>query len=133
MAIWKVVTAVIAAAFIASTPAHAEECIPFDTYYMTFAEKGFTLYGSPKGATEKMLNTVNDNRSSAGRSKISASIVLVSYVKDDKGEVSAIVGIFDKNGCLIEDTFVTLTLRQWLDFLANAGVEPKEFVEIDNV
>lgn len=131
MAILKVITAAIAAFFIVSTSVRANECVSLDIYHSTLSSEGITLYGSRAAATQQMGLTVNKNRAKVGNSTIEVSIFLVGYVKDSAGEVSAIVGIFDNNGCLIQDTFATLTLKQWIEFLQSSGVDPKDFVQLD--
>lgn len=116
--------------FILFTPAHADECIPLDIYHSAFSSKGITLFGSRAAETQQIGAAINKNRASVGNSKIEISILVVGYVKDNAGDAFAIVGVFDDNGCLIQDTLSTLTLKQWIDFLESAGVDPKSFVEI---
>ena len=130
MAVYKIIIAAIAALFISLTPAYADECVSIDRFDSIFASKGITLYGSRSAATKQMEAVVNQNRAKAGNPSLEASIFLVGYVKDDKGDIFAIVAIFDKNGCAIEETVVTLTIKQWFEFLASSGVEPKDFVTL---
>ena len=125
------IVAAFAALFLVSTPVLADECVSLDRYDSIFASKGITLYGSRSAATKQMETVVNKNRAKAGNPTIKAALFLVGYVKDDKGEVFAVVSIFNPDGCLIEDTLVTLTIRQWFEFLASSGVEPKDFVAIN--
>jgi hypothetical protein len=36
-----------------------------------------------------------------------------------------------EDGCIIDDTFTTLTADQWLSFLESSEVELEEFIPID--
>ena len=130
MAFYKIIIAALAAFLLASTSVRAGECVSLDRFDSIFASKGITLYGSRAAATKQMEAVVNQNRQKAGNPTLEASIFLVGYVKDDKGDVFAIVAIFDKNGCVIEETVVTLTIKQWFEFLASSGVEPKDFITL---
>ena len=130
MAIRQIITALAAALLLISTSVRADECVTIDRFNSVLASEGVTLYGSRAAATKQMEAVLNKNREKTGTAPIEAAIFLVGYMKDDKGEVFAVVGVFDPNGCLIVETFVTLTIKQWFEFLASSGVEPKDFVPL---
>ena len=41
------------------------------------------------------------------------------------------MAIIGKDGCLIQKSVAILTIRQWVDSLNIAGVEPKDFIQLD--
>lgn len=128
MAIRQIIIALTAITLLISTPVRADECVTIDRFNSVLASKGVTLYGSRTLATKQMEAVLNKNREKAGSPTIEASVFLVGYVKDSNGEVAAVVAVFDQNVCMVKDTFVTLTIKQWFEFLASSGVEPKDFI-----
>lgn len=130
MAIPKIIIAAFAAFLVNLIPAHANECFSIDTYHSTLSSEGVKLYGSKAAATHKLEKQINENRVSNGREAIEASVFLVGYMKNANGDIVAVVAVFDRSGCLIEDTLVVLPLKIWVDFVTSAGVEPKDFIEL---
>jgi hypothetical protein len=131
MAIRKVISLVVAALFLISTPALANQCVTIDQFHYTLMSQGIKSYGSKSAATGKMEKLINSNRTKAGKDTIDASIVLAAYGQDQKGQIIVIVAVVDQNGCIIEDTFTTLTADMWLSFLGSSGVELEDFIPID--
>lgn len=130
MAFPKIIVAAFAALTLHLSPAHADECVSIDTFHSKMSSQGLTLYGSRAAATERMEKLLNENRAKGGKPAIAASVFLVGYVKDKDGEIIAVVSVFDKNNCLIEDTVTMLSLRMWVEFIVSVGVDPDEFAVI---
>lgn len=131
MAIRKIITLVFAVLFSISTPALANQCLTIDGFHQALMSKGIKSYGSNAAATQRMETLINKNRAKIDRAPIDASIVLVAYGQDQAGQITVVVAVVDKAGCVIEDTFTTLTADQWLAFLGSSGVELEEFIPID--
>lgn len=131
MAFWQIITASLAAYLLISTPVRADECVSIDKFHYTLSSQGVTPYGSRAAATVKLEAVLNENRARAGNPAIKASIFLVGYVKDPSGSTFALVSVVGTDGCIIEDTFVTLTAEMWVGFLMSAGVRVEDFFPID--
>lgn len=131
MAIRKIITLVFAVLFSISTPALANKCLTIDGFHQALMSKGIKSYGSNAAATQRMETLINKNRAKANTAPIDASIVLVAYGQDQAGQITVVVAVVGKDGCVIEDTFTTLTADQWLAFLGSSGVELEEFIPID--
>lgn len=95
MARTKIILAALAAFFLHLSPADANDCVSVDKFHSTVSSQGITLYGSVSAATKRMEKLLNENRAKGGRAPVEASIFLAGYVKDDKGEIVAIVAVFD--------------------------------------
>jgi hypothetical protein len=130
MALRSVIALAVSAFLLISTPALASQCLTIDGFHQTLMTRGIQSFGSKSAATAKMESVINQNRAKAGKEKIDASIVLVAYAQDEKKEIIVIVAVVDQNGCIIEETFTTLTPDMWLAFLGSSGVELEEFIPI---
>jgi hypothetical protein len=131
MAIRKIISLAAAAFFFVSTPALANQCLTIDGFHEVLMSKGIKSYGSSAAATQRMETLINKNRAKADRAPIDASIVLVAYGQDQAGQITVVVAVVGKDGCVIEDTFTTLSADMWLAFLSSSGVELEEFIPID--
>ena len=56
--------------------------------------------------------------------------MLVAYAQDEKKEIIVIVAVVGQDGCIVEETFTTLTPDMWLSFLGSSGVELDDFIPI---
>ncbi len=131
MAIRKIAAAVLASFLLTSTPALANQCITIDNFHAVFESNGVKSYGSRASATLKIEAAVNQNRIKMGKGKIEASIVLVAYGKNNKGEIVVVVAIVDEKGCIIEDTITNLPADTWIGFLESSGVKLEDFIPIE--
>lgn len=130
MAIRALIAAFVSAFFLISTPALADQCLTIDGFHQTLMTRGIQSFGSRSSATVKMEAVINQNRAKAGKEKIDASIVLVAYAQDEKKEIIVIVAVVGQDGCIVEETFTTLTPDMWLAFLGSSGVELDDFIPI---
>jgi hypothetical protein len=78
-----------------------------------------------------METLINKNRAKANKAPLDASTVLVAYGQDQAGQITVVVAVVGEDGCIIDDTFTTLTADQWLSFLESSEVELEEFIPID--
>jgi hypothetical protein len=131
MAIRKIISLIVASLFIASTPALANQCLTIDGFHQALMTRGIKSYGSNAAATQRMETLINKNRAKANKAPLDASTVLVAYGQDQAGQITVVVAVVGEDGCIIDDTFTTLTADQWLSFLESSEVELEEFIPID--
>lgn len=111
--------------------AKADECITVEKFAAEFSKEGIALRGSTSAATEKLAKLFNANREARGQPKAEISIFLFGLVTANNGNQGAVVAIADKMGCIVPRSVSVLSLRTWAEYLAIAGVSPKEFVALD--
>lgn len=127
----KIITSLILAIFLQITVVKADECITLDSFSSAFAKEGIVFRGSNSAATKKLAALFNKNREARGQPAAQISIFLSGLVATTDGEPGVLVAVIDKDGCLIQKSVAILTVRQWVEFITIAGVEPKDFIQLD--
>jgi len=127
----KIILSILVAIFFQITMVKADECITLDSFSSEFAKEGVVFRGSNSAATEKLAALFNKNREARGRPAAQISIFLSGLVVTSSGEPGVLVAVVGKDGCLIQRSVAILTIRQWVGFLTIAGVEPKDFIQLD--
>ena len=127
----KIITSLILAIFLQITVVKADECITLDSFSSAFAKEGIVFRGSNSAATKKLAALFNKNREARGQPAAQISIFLSGFVATTDGEPGVLVAVIDKDGCLIQKSVAILTVRQWVEFITIAGVEPKDFIQLD--
>lgn len=127
----KIITSLILAIFLQITVVKADECITLDSFSSEFAKEGIVFRGSNSAATKKLAALFNKNREARGQPAAQISIFLSGLIATTDGNPGVLVAVVGKDGCLIQRSVAVLTIRQWVDFLTIAGVEPKDFIQLD--
>ncbi|MEI6535795.1 MAG: hypothetical protein WCN98_10675 [Verrucomicrobiaceae bacterium] len=127
----KIILSILVAIFFQITVVKADECITLDSFSSEFAKEGVVFRGSNSAATEKLAALFNKNREARGQPAAQISIFLSGLVVTSSGEPGVLVAVVGKDGCLIQKSVAILTIRQWVYFLNIAGVEPKDFIQLD--
>jgi len=127
----KIILSILVAIFFQITMVKADECITLDSFSSEFAKEGVVFRGSNSAATEKLAALFNKNREARGQPAAQISIFLSGLVVTSSGEPGVLVAVVGKDGCLIQRSVAILTIRQWVYFLNIAGVEPKDFIQLD--
>ena len=127
----KIITSLILAIFLQITVVKADECITLDSFSSAFAKEGIVFRGSNSAATKKLAALFNKNREARGQPAAQISIFLSGLIATTDGNPGVLVAVVGKDGCLIQRSVAVLTIRQWVDFLTIAGVEPKDFIQLD--
>ena len=127
----KIILSLLVAIFFQITVVKADDCVTLDSFSSEFAKEGVVFRGSNSAATEKLAALFNKNRESRGQPAAQISIFLSGFVATTDGEPGVLVAVVDKDGCLIQKSVAILSIRQWVDFLNIAGVEPKDFIQLD--
>lgn len=127
----KSILAAVLGLFLFCSMAKADECITVEKFSHEFSKEGVALRGSTAAATKKLSVLFNANREARGQPKAEISIFLFGLVTANNGNQGAVVAIADKMGCIVPRSVSVLSLRTWAEYLAIAGVSPKEFVALD--
>jgi hypothetical protein len=127
----KIILSLLVAIFFQITVVKADDCVTLDSFSSEFAKEGVVFRGSNSAATKKLAALFNKNREARGQPAVQISIFLSGFVATTDGEPGVLVAVVDKDGCLIQKSVAILTVRQWVDFLTIAGVEPKDFIQLD--
>ena len=127
----KVILSLLVAIFFQITVVKADECITLDSFSSEFAKEGIVFRGSNSAATKKLAALFNKNREARGQPAAQISIFLSGLIAKTDGNPGVLVAVIDKNGCLIQKSVAILTVRQWVEFITIAGVEPKDFIQLD--
>ena len=127
----KIILSILVAIFFQITVVKADDCVTLDSFSSEFAKEGVVFRGSNSAATEKLAALFNKNREARGQPAAQISIFLSGLVATTDGEPGVLVAVVDKDGCLIQKSVAVLSIRQWVDFLNIAGVEPKDFIQLD--
>lgn len=127
----KVILSLLVAIFFQITVVKADECITLDSFSSEFAKEGIVFRGSNSAATKKLAALFNKNREARGQPAAQISIFLSGLIATTDGNPGVLVAVIDKNGCLIQKSVAILTVRQWVEFITIAGVEPKDFIQLD--
>ena len=127
----KIILSLLVAIFFQITMVKADECITLDSFSSEFAKEGVIFRGSNSAATKKLAALFNKNREARGQPAAQISIFLSGLIATTDGEPGVLVAIIGKDGCLIQKSVAILTIRQWVDSLNIAGVEPKDFIQLD--
>ena len=127
----KIILSILVAIFFQITVVKADECVTLDSFSSEFAKEGIFFRGSNSAATEKLAALFNKNREARGQPAAQISIFLSGFVGTTDGNPGVLVAVIGKDGCLIQKSVAVLSIRQWVDFLNIAGVEPKDFIQLD--
>ena len=127
----KIILSILVAIFFQITVVKADDCVTLDSFSSEFAKEGIVFRGSNSAATEKLAALFNKNREARGQPAAQISIFLSGLVVTSSGEPGVLVAVVGKDGCLIQRSVAILTIRQWVYFLNIAGVEPKDFIQLD--
>jgi hypothetical protein len=127
----KIILSILVAIFFQITVVKADECVTLDSFSSEFAKEGVVFRGSNSSATKKLAALFNKNREARGQPAAQISIFLSGLVGTTDGEPGVLVAVVDKGGCLIQRSVAILTVRQWAEFITIAGVEPKDFIQLD--
>jgi hypothetical protein len=127
----KIILSILVAIFFQITMVKADECITLDSFSSEFSKEGVFFRGSNSAATEKLAALFNKNREARKQPAAQISIFLSGLVVTSSGEPGVLVAVVGKDGCLIQRSVAILTIRQWVYFLNIAGVEPKDFIQLD--
>lgn len=127
----KVILSLLVAIFFQITVVKADECITLDSFSSEFAKEGIVFRGSNSAATKKLAALFNKNREARGQPAAQISIFLSGLIATTDGNPGVLVAVVGKDGCLIQRSVAVLTIRQWVEFITIAGVEPKDFIQLD--
>lgn len=109
----------------------ANECVTVDRFAAVLSKEGVALRGSTAAATEKLAKLFNQNRAARGQPAAEVSIFLFGLVTANSGEQAILAAIADKKGCIVPQTVVLLSIRQFAEFLTVAGVAISEIIPLD--
>jgi hypothetical protein len=127
----KIILSLLVAIFFQITMVKADECITLDSFSSEFAKEGVIFRGSNSAATKKLAALFNKNREARGQPAAQISIFLSGLIATTDGNPGVLVAVIAKDGCLIQKSVAILTVRQWVEFITIAGVEPKDFIQLD--
>jgi hypothetical protein len=127
----KIILSLLVAIFFQITMVKADECITLDSFSSEFAKEGVVFRGSNSAATKKLAALFNKNREARGQPAAQISIFLSGLIATTDGNPGVLVAVIAKDGCLIQKSVAILTVRQWVEFITIAGVEPKDFIQLD--
>lgn len=127
MAIWKVALFLVAISFVGLNPAKAQECITLDRFVENVRPSKPKILIANASATQKITALLNANRMKSGLPPVDTSILVIGIFPLKTGDFGVGTAFFDKNGCVLPDTVVVITLDQWAAFAVSAGTDADDF------
>lgn len=125
------IATLIAFVFVYSHQARADDsCFSRESFIEALNSPDVVLMMASAGATKKIVETLNKNRRNVNMPQVDGRSVIIGLIKDEVGNVSVGVAVFDANACVIPDTVANVPIDKFAIFLSQAGVSVDDFAKI---
>lgn len=128
----KILLAVLAAVFLISTPALAQECYTRNDFFNAVKHPDTIIMLAKEAAAKKIVAKLNENRVKNGMHPVDGRSVAIGILKDSAGNPKVGVAIFDANECVISETVLVMPLEHWAAFALEAGVTAEDFAKLQD-